>query len=149
MKKKNILGTELKKCNSNVQYQLTDSSINGYCNELGNGYHNICINMTPFVANNFSKLTGQSEWSKNKKGKNHCICQGAWANYIAQLKKNNNYNRLPYGILNCEAIPEEILLDYSKEFKKWNNLTINNQELYAFNELKRQCPNMKIPKSFI
>ena len=30
---KNIYGTELKVCNDNKNYQLYDSSINGYCNE--------------------------------------------------------------------------------------------------------------------
>ena len=88
MKKKNILGTELKKCNENKNFQLMDSSINGYCNEPHGGFHNICLKMTPFVSNNFSELTGQSDWSKSKKGKNHCVCQGAWANYIAQKKIN-------------------------------------------------------------
>ena len=139
MKKKNILGTELKPCNKNSQYRISDSSINGYCYEPYGGYHNICINMNPYVANNFSELTGQSNWSKSKQGKNHCICQGAWANYIAKLKKENKYNELPVGILNCEAIPMEVLNKYKNQFKKWNNVTINNQHIDAYNELVRQC----------
>ena len=99
--------------------------------------------MHPFIANNFSELTGQSDWSKSKNGKNHCICQGAWANYISKLKQINNYNQLPMGILNCEAIPKKVLTDYRKEFNKWNNVTINNQHIDAYNELKRQCPKIK------
>ena len=143
-KQKNIYGTELKQCNSNINYQKYDSSINGYCDESGEGYHNICINMHPFISNNFSNLTGQNNWSKFKKGKNHCICQGAWANYVAKLKQINNYNELPFGILNCEAIPEKVLNEYKKEFKKWNNNTINNQHIDGFNELLKQCPNIKL-----
>jgi hypothetical protein len=139
MKKKNILGTELKSCNKNLQYRISDSSINGYCNEPYGGYHNICINMNPYIANNFSELTGQSNWSKSKQDKNHCICQGAWANYIAKLKKEKKYNELPIGILNCEAIPIEVLNKYKNEFKHWNNVTINNQHIDAYNELIRQC----------
>lgn len=139
MKKKNILGTELKTCNTNSQYRISDSSINGYCYEPYGGYHNICINMNPYIANNFSELTGQSNWSKSKQGKNHCICQGAWANYIAKLKKKNKYNELPVGILNCEAIPIEVLNKYKSQFNNWNNVTINNQHIDAYNELIRQC----------
>ena len=140
-KTKNIYGTELKQCNSNTNYQLYDSSINGYCNEPYGGYHNMCINMNEFISNNFSELTGQSDWSKSKKGKNHCICQGAWANYIAKLKQINN-NKLPLGILNCEAIPEKVMNEYKNKFNKWNNATINNQHIDAYNELLRQCPNI-------
>ena len=40
MTKKNIYGTELKKCNTNQNYYINDSSINGYCNESSIGYHN-------------------------------------------------------------------------------------------------------------
>lgn len=145
-KTKNIYGTELKQCNSNKNYRLYDSSIDGFCNEPYGGYHNICINMHPFVANNFSKLTGQNDWSKSKKGKNHCICQGAWANYIAKLKQINNYNQLPVGILNCESIPEQILQEYKDKFRRWNNVTINNQHIHAYNELLRQCPKIKQKK---
>lgn len=143
MKTKNIYGTELKQCNLNKNYQLYDSSINGYCNEAFGGYHNICMNMHPFISNNFSELTGQSDWSKSKKDKNHCICQGAWANYVAKLKQNNNYNELPIGILNCEAIPKKVLTEYKDKFKTWNNITINNQHIDAYNELLRQCPNIE------
>ena len=139
---KNIYGTKLQKCNNTFK-NIQDSSINGFCNESYGGYHNICINMHPFVANNFSELTGQSNWSKSKKGKNHCICQGAWANYIAKLKQINNYNKLPQGILNCEAIPEKELKKYKEKFKRWNNVTINNQHIDAYNELLRQCPKIK------
>lgn len=138
-KAKNIYGTELKTCNSGISNQRQDSSIGGYCNEPYGGYHNICIKMHPFIANNFSKLTGQSDWSKYKKGKNHCICQGAWANYIAKLKQLNSYRELPKGILNCEAIPEKVLKDYKKEFEKWNNVTISNQHIDAYDEIFKQC----------
>ncbi len=85
---KNIYGSELKNCNSNSNHQLKDSSINGYCNESKNGYHNICISMNPYISNNFLEITGQGSWSKTKEGKNHYICQGAWANYVAKLKEN-------------------------------------------------------------
>ena len=139
-KQKNIYGTELKKCNINNNYSLYDSSINGYCNEHSGGYHNICIKMSPYVSTNFSELTGQSNWSKSKKGKNHCICQGAWANYVAKLKQMNKYEELPIGILNCEAIPESVLTSYYDKFKKWNNVTLYNQEVDGYNELIRQCP---------
>jgi hypothetical protein len=142
-KKKNIYGTELKKCNN---LSMNDSSNNGHCYESGGGYHNICINMHPFIANNFSELTGQSDWSKNKINNNHCICQGAWANYIAKLKQNNEYYNLPYGILNCEAIPEEVLTIYKDKFKTWNNLTIENQHFHAYNELLKHCPKINKKK---
>lgn len=137
---KNILGYELKTCNTNNNYKLSDSSINGYCYENGGGYHNICINMNPYISNNFSTITGQSNWSKDKIGKNHCICQGAWANYVSRVGK------LPNNILKCDAIPEEVLTDYFNNFKKWNNITVKNQHIKAFNELRNQCPNMIIPK---
>jgi len=139
---KNIYGTKLKKCN-NIRKKIQDSSINGYCNESGGGYHNICIKMNPFISNNFSEITSQYDWSKSTEGRNHCICQGAWANYISRLKQLNKYNELPFGILNCEAIPEEILTEYKKEFKKWNNITIDNQHIDAYNEILRQCPKIK------
>ena len=139
VKTKNIYGTELKKSNLNYDDQLSDSSINGYCYEPYGGYHNISIYMHPFIANNFSELTGQGDWSKSKKGKNHCICQGAWANYIAKLKQTNNYHKLPLGILNCEAIPEKVLKEYKDKFRTWNNVTINNQHIDAYNELLNQC----------
>ena len=140
-KKKNILGTDLIECNS--INNLYDSSINGFCNEPGNGYHNICIKMDPFVSKNFSQLTGQSDWSESKKGNNHCICQGAWANYIAKLKEKGLYKELPNNILNCEAIPEEVLTDHKHAFKTWNNITKKEQDTHGIQEIIKQC-NLKI-----
>jgi len=135
IKNKNIMGTELQKCNN--YYISNDSSINGYCNEIGNGYHNICVKMNPYVSNNFSNITGQSDWSKNRLNNNHCVCQGAWANYVANHKKKNK--EIPYGILNCEAIHEDVLTKYDDKFKTWNNVTIEGQYNDGINEIRRQC----------
>jgi hypothetical protein len=146
-KKKNILGTELKQCNSSLSNQ-NDSSINGYCNEPSTGFHNICLNMNSFVSNNFSELTGQSDWSKKRIDNNHCVCQGAWANYIAKLKQMGNYEQLPIGILKCDAIPEDVLKKYKNEFRTWNNVTIYNQHKDGIEEIDRQCFNNKNKASF-
>ena len=141
--KKNIYGTTLEKCNNNNNEIFINDSSNkyGYCFEDSGGYHNICLKMKPIIKKQFSLLTGQDNWSSKIKHDNHCVCQGAWANYIAYLKKNN-YN-LPKNILNCEAIPEEVLTSYHNKFKSWNNVTIKNQEHDGYSELVKQCPKIK------
>lgn len=130
--KLNIYGKPLKKCSLNEELeasQMPDQT----CSELNNGVHQICIKNIG-LGNSFSGNTGQKNWSETRGSNNHCACIGAWANYTAKMGENNDK------VLKCSAIPETALdPKYNTKWKKWNNVTIKNQDKYGLNELKKQC----------
>ena len=135
----NIYGEPLEKCredtNSSDQRGSWDS--NGYCSELGGGVHQICFDVN-HNTKEFSNQTGQSNWSLNREGKNHCMCLGAWALYKA--KQENNIIPETINELKCESIPEISLTDnYINHWNTWNGNELPDQIVQGVNKLVEQC----------
>ena len=112
------------------------------CSEIDGGVHQICINNISSNATNFSKLTGQSDWSSNRNNENHCVCLGAWSLYVAQKKKNGQ--NIKQNILKCDAIPKvslskKYISKFSSGWNKWNGLEIDGQIKDGVNELVTNC----------
>ncbi len=129
---KNIYGELLKPCriNSNDTNGSWDSQ--GLCSEKGGGVHQICFNVTDDTSD-FSISTGQSNWSKQRVNKNHCMCLGAWALYKAKNKGNDNE-------LVCDSIPDMALSkDYIDKWNKWNGNEVPNQIVKGVDSLVKQC----------
>ena len=132
---KNIYGKPLQKCKQNFDDKNIGSWDNsGYCSEKDGGVHQICFKVTDNTSN-FSTETGQSDWSKNRVGNNHCMCLGAWALYKA--KNNGDDNELV-----CDSIPDMSLsTDYVKNWNKWNGNELPNQIIKGVDSLVKQCYN--------
>ena len=82
----NIYDEPLKPCRiGNMKNGSWDKS--GKCSEVGGGVHQICIKNISENTPNFSKLTGQTDWS-NRGNDNHCVCLGAWSLYNSKKKTN-------------------------------------------------------------
>lgn len=131
---KNIYGEPLKKCRKNSDDKRGSWDDKGYCSEEGGGVHQICFNVTNDTKD-FSKETGQSNWSEERVDKNHCMCLGAWALYKAKNKGTDNE-------LICEAIPEMSLSSgYISNWNTWNGNELPNQIVNGVNSMMEQCYN--------
>jgi len=134
---KNIYGEPLKKCQKDTNDQRGSWDNEGYCSEQGGGVHQICFDVRE-ESSNFSKDTGQSDWSKERVGKNHCMCLGAWALYKA--KQNNDLIDNTENELNCEAIPEMSLSEgYIGKWNTWNGNELDDQIVDGVNSMMDQC----------
>ena len=134
---KNIYGEPLKKCQKYPDDMRGSWDNNGYCSELGGGVHQICFDVNN-NSKDFSKDTGQSNWSESRVGKNHCMCLGAWSLYKA--KQNNDLINETYNELNCEAIPEMSLNEsYVGNWNTWNGNELDDQIIDGVNSLMEQC----------
>jgi len=134
---KNIYGESLKPCQKFSGDTKGSWDDQGYCSERGGGVHQICFDVSKETSN-FSNDTGQSDWSKDRVGKNHCMCLGAWALYKA--KQNNNLISDTYNELNCEAIPEMSLSSgYVDNWNTWNGNELDDQIVDGVNSLMEQC----------
>lgn len=119
----------------------------GLCSELGGGVHQICIKNISNNTPQFSKKTGQSDWSDRRGKDNHCVCLGAWSLYNAKLKDKVNKK-----VLKCESIPKVALSTnyvqkFSQGWNKWNGLEINDQVKDGVEALVKNCYNPKEKKS--
>lgn len=138
---KNIYGQPLKSCRGNTNPTDRNGSWDdsGFCSDRGAndvGVHQICIKEIG-EGIDFSDKTGQTSWSPKRKTNSHCACLGAWANFVAKMKKEGNTNDK---VLDCEAIPESALSKkYVGKWKNWNDVTIKNQIDDGLDELERQC----------
>tara|TARA_B100001094_G_scaffold324150_1_gene376260 strand:+ start:2268 stop:3512 length:1245 start_codon:yes stop_codon:yes gene_type:complete len=135
---KNIYGESLKQCRKYGDDAFGSWDEQGYCSEKGGGVHQICFDVTK-KTENFAKDTGQGKnWSKERVGKNHCMCLGAWALYKA--KQDENKLEKTNDELNCEAIPEMSLSkDYIKTWNRWNGNELPKQITNGVNEMVKQC----------
>ena len=142
----NIYNEPLQKCGlPGMNSGSWDSK--GLCSEKGGGVHQICINNIAGNTKEFSKQTGQSNWSEDRGNDNHCVCLGAWSLYNAKgLNKNSN-------VLKCDAIPKMSLSNnyvskFSEGWNKWNGLELNNQIVNGVEALVKDCykPNDPNPK---
>ena len=131
---KNIYGEPLKPCKTGTEPGSWDNE--GYCSEKGGGVHQICMNVTP-ERSDFSIETGQSDWSKDRVGNNHCMCLGAWALYKVKGKGDNKE-------LVCESIPDMSLNpDYVNNWNTWNGNELPDQIIDGVDSMVKQCYNIK------
>jgi len=131
---KNIYGEPLKPCKTGTKPGSWDND--GYCSEKGGGVHQICMDVTE-KRSDFSIETGQSDWSKDRVGNNHCMCLGAWALYKAKGKGDNNE-------LVCDSIPDMSLNpDYVGNWNTWNGNELDDQIIYGVDSMVKQCYNKK------
>lgn len=131
---KNIYGEPLKPCKTGTKPGSWDND--GYCSEMGGGVHQICMNVTQ-ERSDFSKETGQSDWSKDRVGNNHCMCLGAWALYKVKGKGDGNE-------LVCESIPDISLNpDYVGNWNTWNGNELPDQIIDGVDSMVKQCYNKK------
>lgn len=127
----NVYGKNLKRCSSN-NMALSGYTRTGYCvNEQDDsGSHHICIDVSSTNGGNFCTVTGQSDWcssymqcdgsyyngaeEKNEgdyygKGnqclvQNWCVCQWAFASYIAAAGGCDAIQDLACDSINAEAV---------------------------------------------
>lgn len=131
---KNIYGEPLKPCKTGTKPGSWDSD--GYCSEKGGGVHQICMNVTQ-ERSDFSKETGQSDWSEDRVGNNHCMCLGAWALYKKKGKGDNNE-------LICDSIPDMSLNpEYVGNWNTWNGNELDDQIVNGVDSMVKQCYNKK------
>ena len=144
---KNIYGENLKQC-GNEKMENGSWGENYKCDELNGGVHQICIKNISKNTNKFSKNTGQSSWSENRKQDNHCVCLGAWSLYNKKKEENKtkkkDKTKKKNRILKCDAIPKNALSDnyigkFSEGWNKWNGLELDNQIKNGVEELVENC----------
>ena len=134
---KNIYGEPLKPCKTGTKPGSWDNE--GYCSEKGGGVHQICMNVTE-KHSDFSTQTGQSNWSEDRVGNNHCMCLGAWALYKAKGKGDNNE-------LVCDSIPDMSLdPNYVGNWNTWNGNELPDQIIDGVDSMVQQCYNKKNSK---
>ena len=139
IKLKNIYGEPLKKCKQ-IFHKKNEGSWDdeGYCSERGGGVHQICFSVDDDTAN-FSKQTGQSEWSTARVGNNHCMCLGAWALYKAKQDKGDIKDKTNNELV-CESIPEMALdSKYINKWNTWNGNELPEQISNGVDSLYQQC----------
>ena len=131
---KNIYGEPLKPCKTGTKPGSWDND--GYCSERGGGVHQICMDVTE-ERSDFSIETGQSDWSKDRVGNNHCMCLGAWALYKKKGKGDGNE-------LVCDSIPDMSLdPDYVGNWNTWNGNELDDQIIDGVDSMVKQCYNKK------
>ena len=108
----------------------------GFCDETGGGVHQICLSVDKVPK--FSESTGQGPWSEGRRGRNHCMCLGAWALYKA--KQENGDIPKTYNELQCESIMDDALdSSYVNNWNTWNGNELPDQIVHGVNKLKEQC----------
>ena len=134
---KNIYGEKLKQCRREHKRSNRGSwSNDGFCDEMDGGVHQICVEVNK--TDNFSVNTGQGPWSEKRKGKNHCMCLGAWALYKARQDKGETKKTTEELI--CESIPETALNSrYINKWSTWNGNELPNQIKNGINAIYEQC----------
>ena len=127
---KNIYGEPLQQCKTGDDPGSWDSE--GYCSEKDGGVHQICMDVTE-ERGDFSTETGQSNWSQDRVGNNHCMCLGAWALYKAKGEGDDNE-------LVCNSIPDMSLNpDYVSNWNKWNGNELDDQIIAGVDSMVKQC----------
>ena len=134
---KNIYGEKLKQCRYKHDASNRGSwSNDGFCDEMDGGVHQICVEVDK--THKFSENTGQGPWSEKRRGKNHCMCLGAWALYKARQDKGETTETSDE--LKCESIPETALNPrYISKWSTWNGKELPNQIINGINAIYEQC----------
>ena len=101
------------------------------CSETGGGVHQVCTRMNN-KSDTFSSITGQSSWSADRNGQNHCLCLGAYALHAAKVG--------PELDLKCDAIPDIALTPrYVQQWSTWNGLELPQQIEKGMHRLVEEC----------
>ena len=134
---KNIYGESLQPCRKKMSNDQKGSwNDRGYCDETGGGVHQICVNVDK--THQFSKNTGQGNWSDGRKGKNHCMCLGAWSLYKA--KQDQGKTKRTSNELHCESIMDDAFDEkYVGNWNTWNGNELSDQIVNGVNHLMNQC----------
>jgi len=102
----------------------------GTCSEQKGGIHQICAKN--IGSKNFSEITGQGDWSNNVNNRNHCLCLGAWANYVAKSDLTID--------LKCDSIPDTVFSPNNiKNWACWNDVSVNGQAEKGLKKLYQIC----------
>ncbi len=117
------------------------------CDELGGGVHQICFLEIGERANQFSTTTGQSDWSTGRAANNHCVCLGAFANYVAKREQGQiegpDFREVTgERQVKCDAIPKVSLSpQYVSSWSTWNGeeRKVSEQMQAGIEELYEQC----------
>ena len=116
----NILGSTLQSCSYDGT-ALTGYTRNGYCIDQDDdaGSHHICINLASIASNgqNFCSVTGQSDWCSSTDMpchedsndsicaiENWCVCQWAFASYIAKAGGCDAIQEIQCDAINMKAL---------------------------------------------
>ncbi|CAJ1959726.1 unnamed protein product [Cylindrotheca closterium] len=118
----NVYGQTLQSCSSDGM-ALTGYTRNGYCVDQNDdsGSHHICIDMTSTTGGDFCGVTGQSDWcssempchddqSENCQVQHWCVCQWAFASYIANAGGCDSIQDVV-----CDAINIQALIAYQQQ----------------------------------
>lgn len=118
----NIYNKPLEPC-PNSKYETNGSWMSDRtCTEVGGGVHQICYKNIGTNANQFSKNTGQSDWSSERGNQNHCVCLGAWSLYKKKMDEQTIDSDGSSSRLKCDAIPKSVFdPKYIHSFSTWNN----------------------------
>mmetsp|Transcript_61576 Transcript_61576/g.191165 ORF Transcript_61576/g.191165 Transcript_61576/m.191165 type:complete len:503 (-) Transcript_61576:207-1715(-) len=129
----NVYGTQLEECRvaaDDVQGSWMDD---GTCSEQTGGVHQICIESLPA---DFSSETHQSPWSREREGRRHCVCVGAWSLYMTDAAQHAEgaADIMPH----CKAIPETALTArYLANWRDWNGYPAS--VVHGVGELIERC----------
>ena len=133
----NLYGTSLEPCQTRGDTRGSGDN-EGKCSETDGGVHQICMKVDA-RSQNFAKDTGQgSNWSKERVGKKHCMCLGAWSLY----KERQKLGEIPEtsNELQCESISQISLSDrYTGKWNTWNGHEKPQQIVSGITQMVDQC----------
>ena len=126
----NILDQPLQPCSQDGT-ALTGYTRNSYCVDQNDdaGSHHICINLSSIASTgkNFCEVTGQSDWCSstdmpchedNQKQscaiENWCVCQWAFASYIAKAGGCDAIQDIQ-----CDAINKQAVEAYKQDYSQY------------------------------
>jgi hypothetical protein len=119
--KVNLYGTRLEACQTEHGDRAGSWADDGTCSEQVRGVHEICIEGLPA---DFSTATHQPDWSRQREGRRHCVCIGAWSLYMTDSQKHiaGADKIMPH----CKSIPETALTKrYLQQWGNWNGYEAN------------------------
>lgn len=153
-KSKNVYGQALEPCRrpTNAADARGSWDASGACSDRDGddpGAHQICFRVEE-DSKDFSENTGQSNWSRERLGKNHCMCLGAYALYKARQASSKaiREGEAPVGTSSnevvCRALPEAALsAKYVDKWKRWNGhenaFELDETHRLAVDAIYEQC----------
>jgi len=125
----NVFGEALQPCRVVAEDEAGSWDSRGFCSEMEGGAHQICLKLP----GDFSSTTKQGLWSNSRADQQHCVCLGAFSNYVSQ-------QTISPDAVNCKAIPEMALSPaLAKKWKEWNNVSVDKQAEKALEFLRTSC----------
>jgi hypothetical protein len=136
----NIYNEPLEKCPDHA-YETNGSWMSDKtCSEIAGGVHQICYKSIGTNSNQFSKNTGQSDWSSTRGNQNHCVCLGAWSLYKKKIDDKSINSDNSSLRLKCNAIPKTVFdPKYINSFSTWNNQEQKLQIINGVEGIIKEC----------